>query len=119
MNGAQYGRGGPGDSGPSVDQRSDTLSAAAHHAPVELRTLTPHESDLWHDGYLWGNVHGIEKGRELADAEAAAIFRLAVQQVQRVAKQPTYRDLCERRGEPDHAARAREHELRILGMFRV
>lgn len=70
---------------------------------------------LWLDGYFWGNVHGLDRGRELADAEAAEDWAGVARYVQRLGSPQyvPYAELCERRGEPERAARARDHEARL------
>lgn len=61
------------------------------------------------DGYGFGHRDAV------AEIEAAdeAMWAEAVRRVNGVAKSPSYQELCERRGEPDRAERARTHERRL------
>lgn len=65
--------------------------------------------------YESGVTAGIEMGRRLAEEEMAALWRQAHAVVQHAARQPTYADLCERRGEPQRAERHRQL-LRARGL---
>lgn len=47
--------------------------------------------------YGWGLVHGIERGREQADAQAATRHHRAYEVVQQMAKLPTHDELTRRR----------------------
>ncbi|TQM62583.1 hypothetical protein FBY41_2619 [Humibacillus xanthopallidus] len=64
-------------------------------------SMTPVDFLIWCDGYAAGIGHGLDRGRELADAEAAARHRRAFTVVQAMARIP------ERDAEADRAAAAR------------
>ena len=74
-------------------------------------------SGAYWSAFARGFEHGCGVGYELALAEAdaaeQAMWDEAVRRVHAVAKAPSHRVLCERRGEPDRAERAREHERRL------
>lgn len=48
--------------------------------------VTPSTLDdpLWREGYFWGYSHGLERGRELADREAAHMWADVARFVQRL-----------------------------------
>lgn len=66
-------------------------------------------------GYSLGHVAGYEQHLAEVDAADNAMFSEAVRLAQATARQPRYSQLCDRRGEPERAARARAHE-RWLGL---
>ena len=74
-------------------------------------------SDTYWRAYLRGYTDGCGVGYELhrAEVEAAdeAMWAEAVRRVHAVAKSPSHATLCERRGEPYRAERARAHERRL------
>lgn len=67
--------------------------------------------------YVRRLVDGYGRGHRdaVAEIEAAdeAMWAEAVRRVHAVAKSPSYATLCDRRGEPDRAERARTHERRL------
>lgn len=60
---------------------------------MDLTHLTPHEFTIFQAGYLSGLLEGIDRGRDKADAEAAALHHRAFLTVQAAAKQPTHEEL--------------------------
>ena len=68
------------------------------------------------DGHLAGFARGVEHHREQIEAADAKLWAEATRRVHTTAKQPSYATLCDRRGDPDRAARAREHEQRLAGV---
>ncbi len=74
-------------------------------------------SDTYWRAYMRGYEDGCARGYELAVAavEAAdqAMWADSSRTVRAQANSPTYAQLCDRRGEPHRAARARMHERRL------
>lgn len=60
------------------------------------------------DWYEAGVVQGIAIGRQQAEDEWRGRMEVSAAIARLVAARPTYADLCDRRGEPDRAARQRE-----------
>lgn len=83
---------------------------------VDLLALKGRERDLYDTGWWWGFAEGVRAGHEQAADEAHASWaRMAA----RVAAQGgpfarPFSELCGVRGEPARAARAREHEARVM-----
>lgn len=67
--------------------------------------------------YTRGYEDGCARGYELAvaavDAADAAMWADCSRKVRAQANSPTYAQLCDRRGEPERAARARMHARRL------
>ncbi len=66
--------------------------------PTDLVAMLP--PDLWRvflEGYASGFAIGVDRGRELADEDAAAIHRYAVRVVSAMAKLDPYQDVQARR----------------------
>jgi hypothetical protein len=93
-----------------------------HEAPLsviafDLLTATPRERDVYACGEFWGTVRGIDIGRRQREAEIDAAEQAAWVQMREFIKalnrSVPYSELCEIRGEPERAERAREHERRI------
>jgi hypothetical protein len=63
--------------------------------------LSPEYFSVWLEGYSAGISYGVERGRELADSEAARLHRRAFNVVQMMARIP------ERDAEADRAAKVR------------
>lgn len=80
---------------------------------IDLRTLTARERELFDVGYRSGYGHGLERGRELREAEEEAAWSRMAQFVRRMASEPTFSRLCELRGEPERAEAARAIERRL------
>lgn len=53
---------------------------------IDITRLTPTEFALWCAGYLSGLVEGLERGRQQADAEAAALHHRAFAVVHAMAR---------------------------------
>lgn len=74
-------------------------------------------SEPYWRAYLAGYTDGCAVGYELVLAEAdtadEALWSRVVANVQATARRPSYTTLCERRGEPERAERARAHERRL------
>jgi len=64
----------------------ELLMADSPPVPVDLIALTPSEFDLFLAGYRSGYSHGLDAGRDQADADAAALHRAACRVVQSAAK---------------------------------
>lgn len=64
-------------------------------------------------GYTDGCAVGYETHRAETVAADQAMWAEAVSRVHAVAKSPSYATLCERRGEPNRAERARAHQRRL------
>lgn len=80
---------------------------------LDLDRLTPLQRRVADAMYALGYMHGVGRGREQADAEAAAHWRGVAAYVRRTATAPTYAELCDRRNQPEDAARARAQEVRL------
>lgn len=78
--------------------------------------LDPRDSRCWHEGYVWGFMHGIEEGRRQAEAEMAERWAGVAEYVQRLGSPSSvpYSVLAERRGETERAERARANEARVM-----
>lgn len=63
----------------------------------DLMSYTAGEWRAWGDGYRVGRVHGIERGRELADEEAARLHVNAVRVVRAMAALEPHHELEQRR----------------------
>lgn len=83
-----------------------TLPTPADNGTPPLHTMTPDARMIWLEAYEAGIVTGIEMGWQQADDHAAALQRTSHAVVQEIARQPTYAELCRRRGEPHRAERA-------------
>lgn len=84
---------------------------------VDLLTLTPPDRELFWAGYASGVVEGITMGRNQAEDEAEVAWRTMADRVRRTATTSVpYSVLCERRGDPERAERARERERRLGGL---
>jgi hypothetical protein len=74
-------------------------------------------AQLLHIGYGRGFARGwqlgLAAGRQDADDEAAAAWAPVAARVRRNAGAPSFAEVCDRRGEPGRAARAREQEVRL------
>lgn len=71
-------RSGPGFfPGPTTYRDDDPSIMTPGGHDVDLVALPLRLWRLWQDGYRVGFVHGIERGRDLADAEAAELHRRA------------------------------------------
>lgn len=73
--------------------------------------LPPIEPDAlgWYEA---GVTHGVALGRAQVEEELAAAWAPIREHVSRLAGTSPYADLCEKRGEPARAARARETSRR-------
>lgn len=91
-----------------------TTTPAADWAGLDLDKLTDIQRRVFWCGYFLGWQHGTDRGRELADAEAAEQWRGVAEYVRQMAKQPTQAELCDRRNEPERAERARANERRVM-----
>ena len=80
---------------------------------LDLDKLTPIQRRIFDASYALGFMHGLDRGREQADDEAAAHWSGVASYVKRTAGSPRYSELCERRGQPADAARARAQEARL------
>lgn len=96
------------------------MSARATAVPVpvvdlDLLTATPRERDVWDAGWFWGFHQGVRAGREQATDEAHAQWASMARAVARQGGPlvRNYSDVCEARGEPARAARARVNEARV------
>lgn len=74
------------------------------------RTYTDPAEVAWR---LRIEVDALRAEHEAAEAAEAFWSPDVVAAVHRTANRPSYAELCDRRGEPDRAARAREHEARM------
>ena len=85
-------------------------------AGLDLEKLTAIQRRLFDAAYSLGFMHGIDRGRELADAEAAAHWSGVVAHVRSLGKPSSvpYSTLCDRRNEPVRAERGRANERRVL-----
>ena len=79
---------------------------------VNLATIREDYYRAWLAGYSDGVTYGV--ARALADIEAAddRAWAELSRQVRKQAASPRYSQLCDRRGEPDRAERARDRERR-------
>jgi len=69
------------------------LDSYAHATPGPATDLLTMPRDLWRvflEGYASGFAIGVDRGRELADEDAAAIHRCAVRVVRAMAKVDPY-----------------------------
>lgn len=65
------------------------------------------------DGHVDGYVRGHNDVQDEITADDDELWSRAVHNVQATALRPTYATLCDRRGEPERAERARAHERRL------
>ncbi len=74
-------------------------------------------SDTYWRAYLRGYTDGCGVGYELHRAEVKAaddkLWAETSRKVRAQANSPSYAQLCDRRGEPERAERARAHERRL------
>ena len=66
---------------------------------LDLERLNPHQRRLFDAAYALGFMHGIDRGRELADAEAARDWRDVARRVHAVAEARTFEQVMRNRGE--------------------
>ncbi len=76
-------------------------------------TMHPLYWAAWIDGFAAGHFAGYELHRAEIDAADQAMFAETSRRVRQSANSPRFSTLCDRRGEPHRAARARMHERRI------
>ncbi len=76
-------------------------------------TMHPDWWTVWLAGFTAGHLAGYELHRTEADAVDEAMWAECSRQVRAQANSPTYAQLCDRRGEPERAARARAHARRL------
>lgn len=79
----------------------------------DLLALTAREREMFDAGYRSGYGHGLERGRELRKDEETAAWQKMAARIRRVASEPTFSQLCERRGEHERAEAARVIERRL------
>ena len=76
--------------------------------------LPPAQRAAFWEGYRSGVIEGITMGRDQAADEAERSWASMAARVRRMATTSVpYSVLCERRGEPERAELARQHERRI------
>lgn len=81
---------------------------------LDIIELSPRERSIFWEGYRSGVFDGIDIGRSQADVEAAASWSAMAERIRRMAATSVpYSVLCELRGEPERAERARAHETRV------
>ena len=81
---------------------------------IELHELTGEPRELVMAVYETGYRAGLDRGRELAEADMQAVWTTLAAKVRAMANQPTLATLADRRGEPERAARTREIERRVM-----
>jgi len=80
-------------------------------AGLDLDAMTPVQARIAWAMYGLGYMHGLDRGREQADTEAAEVWSDVARRVRAIANQPTFEELCRRRGEPERLERQRQHLL--------
>lgn len=88
---------------------SETFGGVGSSVPdlgPDLMSYTASEWRAWGDGYRVGRVHGIERGRELADEEAARLHVSAVRVVRAMAALEPHDELEQRRAARSEALAA-------------
>ena len=66
---------------------------------LELERLNPHQRRLFDAAYALGYSHGIDRGREQAEAEMAAVWAETARKVGSLAGTRTFDELLRLRGE--------------------
>lgn len=80
---------------------------------LDLSRLTDLQRRIWEAGYFRGCVHGIDRGRQIAADDMAAVWAETARQVRAVANRPTFLELSQRRGEPANVARGLEQQCHL------
>lgn len=82
-------------------------------AAPNLATLPERDWRTYLAGYAAGCAVGYETHRAEVEVADQAMWAACSRKVRAQANSPRYSQLCDRRGEPRRAARARMHERRI------
>lgn len=88
---------------------SETFGGVGSSVPdvgPDLMSYTASEWRAWGDGYRVGRVHGIERGREMADDDAARLHVNAVRVVRAMAALEPHDELEQRRAARSEALAA-------------
>ncbi|MGI8693510.1 MAG: hypothetical protein ACR2JK_11535 [Geodermatophilaceae bacterium] len=88
-------------------------SAAEALAGPDLVTCSQPYWAAFVRGYADGHLAGYELHRAEVEAADAAVWVACSRKVRATANSPRYSALCDRRGEPERAERARAHERRL------
>lgn len=101
---AQRSRPTRGDERAASDLRAAGSVVPIVAPPTDIATLTPRARAVWDEAYELGCTAGWVRGWDAAHEQTAAIHRHAFAVVQDAARQPSFAELCELRGEPGRAA---------------
>lgn len=82
---------------------------------LDLLAIPSDQREIFWSGYAAGFIDGIDRGRELAETEAEAAWASMAATIRKVggAFSRPFSELCDLRGEPERAKRARAHEIRV------
>ncbi len=89
------------------------------HGEVDLATCSPAYWAVFMRGHVDGYMRGHRDAVAEQDAAEDALWAEATRRVHAVASSPSFAVLCDRRGDPERAKRARAHEQWMVPIDRA